>query len=77
VDESITLYSMRKVNRAVAILSMVIAAVLLIVSIVTLYLVTNNNARLGLICAFTILFALTIHFLTNARRAELFASTAA
>jgi hypothetical protein len=77
VDDSIALFSMKKVNRAVAILSMVIAAVLLIVSIVTLYVVTNNNVRLGLICGFTILFALSIHLLTNARRAELFASTAA
>jgi hypothetical protein len=77
VDESIALFSMKKINHAVAILSMIIAAVLLIVSIVTLYVVTNNNIRLGLICAFTIFFALSIHLLTNARRAELFASTAA
>jgi len=77
VDDSIALFSMKKINRAVATLSMIIAAVLLIVSIVTLYVVTNNNVRLGLICGFTILFALSIHLLTNARRAELFASTAA
>jgi hypothetical protein len=77
VDDSIALFSMKKINRAVATLSMIIAAVLLIVSIVTLYVVTNNNVRLGLICSFTILFALSIHLLTNARRAELFASTAA
>ncbi|KAH7372101.1 hypothetical protein BKA64DRAFT_262832 [Cadophora sp. MPI-SDFR-AT-0126] len=77
VDESIAIYSMRKVNRAVAVLSMVLAAVILIITIVTLYLVTNNNVRLGLICAFTVGFALSIHLLTNARRAELFAATAA
>lgn len=68
---------MRKINRAVVILSMIIAVILLLVSIITLYFVTNNNTRLGLICGFTILFALSIHLLTNARRAELFASTAA
>jgi hypothetical protein len=68
---------MKKINRAVAIMSMIIAAVLLIVSIVTLYVVTNNNVRLGLIGGFTTIFALSIHLLTNARRAELFASTAA
>jgi hypothetical protein len=68
---------MRKINRAVAILSMLLAAILLIVSIVTLYVVTNNNIPLGLICTFTIVFAGSIHLLTNARRAEIFASTAA
>jgi hypothetical protein len=68
---------MRKVNHAVKILSMIISTILMIVSIVTLYVVTNNNVRLGLICAFTILFAFSIYVSTNARRAELFASTAA
>ena len=68
---------MRKINRAVAIISMALAVVLLIVSIVTLYFVTNNNVRLGLICAFTVVFAGPIHLLTHAKRAELFASTAA
>jgi hypothetical protein len=77
VDESIALFSMRKINRAVAIISMVLAVVLLIVSIVTLYLVTNNNTRLALICVFTVVFAGSVHLLTNAKRAELFASTAA
>ncbi len=77
MDESIAIYSMRKVNRAVAIISMVIAAILLVVSIVVLYFVTNSDARLGLISAFTILFALSIHLLTNAQRGELFASAAA
>lgn len=77
VDESIALFSMRKINRAVTIISMALAVVLLIVSIVTLYLVTNNNIRLALICVFTVVFAGSVHLLTNAKRAELFASTAA
>jgi uncharacterized membrane protein YjjB (DUF3815 family) len=68
---------MRKINRAVAIISIVLATVLLIVSIVTLYVVRNNDVRLGLICAFTAMFACSVQLLTNARRAELFASTAA
>jgi hypothetical protein len=77
VDESIAIFSLRKVNRAVAALSMVIAALLLLGAIIALYLVTSNKLKLGLICLFTIAFALTINLLTNARRAELFASTAA
>jgi hypothetical protein len=77
VDESITLFSMKKMKRAAAVLSMFTAVVLLIVSIVTLYVVSDPNVRLGLICVFTIVFAASIHLLTNARRTELFASTAA
>lgn len=68
---------MRKVNRAVAVMSMVLVALILIITMVTLYLVTTDNVRLGLICAFTVGFALSIHLLTNARGAELFAATAA
>ena len=68
---------MKKVKRSVNIMSMVLAAIILIITIVTLYLVTNNNVRLGLICAFTVAFSLSVHLLTNARRAELFAATAA
>lgn len=68
---------MRKINRAVAIISMVLAMILLIVSIVTLYLVTDNNVKLALVCVFTVVFAGSVHLLTNAKRAELFASTAA
>jgi hypothetical protein len=68
---------MRKMKRATAILSICIVAVLLIVSIVSLYVVQSPNTRLGLICGFTIAFTTSIHLLTNARRAELFASTAA
>lgn len=77
MDESTGLYSTRKMNRAVSILSIVVATILFITTIVTLYLVTNEKIRLGLICSFTIAFALSVELLTNARRAELFASTAA
>jgi len=56
---------MRKINRAVAIISMVLAAILLIVSVVTFYLVTNSNVRLGLICAFTVTFAVSVHLFSS------------
>jgi hypothetical protein len=68
---------MKKMKRAVSILNVFIAAVLLIVAIVALYVVQSPNIRLGLICGFTIAFAASIHLLTNARKTELFASTAA
>jgi hypothetical protein len=68
---------MEKFNRAAGMLNTVVATVLLIVSIVVLYVVSKPSVRLGLICLFTVLFALSVKTLTNARRAEVFASTAA
>lgn len=51
--------------------------VLLIGSILGLYFVTDDVARLVLIVGFTIVFALSIAFTTNARRAEIFGASAA
>jgi hypothetical protein len=55
----------------------VAAAVLLIGAIVALHFTNRAGARLGLIAAFTALFALSVMVLTNAKRAEIFAATAA
>ena len=60
-----------------AVLSILLAAVLLIGSIVNLYLVQDNLKRLGLVGVYTAVFAGSVGILSNARRAELFASTAA
>ncbi|KAF4634798.1 hypothetical protein G7Y89_g3322 [Cudoniella acicularis] len=77
VDESIAIFSKKKLDQAVAVLSIFVTAVLLVVSIVTLYFATTNNMRLGLLCLFTILFAVAVNTMSNAGRAELFASTSA
>jgi len=53
IDENLALLSIEKINRAVASLSLLIAAILFIGAIVCLHLVTDNNIKLGLICAFT------------------------
>jgi len=45
--------------------------------IIVLYFIQNMSARLGAVCAFTVLFAAVVRFATQARRAELFAITAA
>jgi hypothetical protein len=58
-------------------ISIVVAAILLVGAVVNLYIVQNNDVRLGLIGGYTTAFALSIGLLTNARRTELFASTAA
>ena len=57
--------------------SVLLAAALLIGAIVALYAVQTPKKRLGLIATFTAMFAAGVGLLTNARRAELFAATAA
>jgi hypothetical protein len=44
---------------------------------VSLYFITDPAARLGIISAWTIAFGLSLRFLTSAKRAEIFASSAA
>lgn len=70
-------YLERHVARLVAVISSVVAAVLLIGAVVALHFIQKAGARLGMIACFTILFALSLGLLTNAKRAEIFAATAA
>ncbi|EAT84367.1 hypothetical protein SNOG_08091 [Parastagonospora nodorum SN15] len=67
----------RAISSFVAWFSTFLAALLLIGAIVVLYTVHSPDWRLGLIATFTTLFAGSVGLLTNARRAELFAATAA
>ncbi|KAJ9667112.1 hypothetical protein H2201_002631 [Coniosporium apollinis] len=69
--------SEHNIARFVNWISTLLAAILLIGAIVTLYVITSPKWRLGLIAAFTTLFAATIGLLTSASRAEIFAATAA
>ncbi|KAJ5578024.1 uncharacterized protein N7459_006988 [Penicillium hispanicum] len=70
-------YQGRHVAWTVAIISMLCAAGLLAVAIVSLYLVSNPTAKLGMVVAYTIIFALSIALLTNASRAEIYGASAA
>ena len=69
----------RRIQRAGAIISVILSAVLLIGAIVCLMLTSNSSMSIiiGMIVLFTSLFAVIIGLLTNARRAEIFGSTAA
>lgn len=58
-------------------LTSVIASLLPIGSIVILYKVHSMAARLGIIAAFNVLVSLCLSAFTNAKRAEVFAITAA
>jgi len=61
----------------VAVLSTILAAVLLVGAIILLYNVQSQNWRMAIIAIFMVLFAATVGLLTSARRAEIFAATAA
>jgi hypothetical protein len=65
------------IARFVNILSILVAAMLLIGAIIGLYAVQSPKKRLGMIATFTIVFAAGVGLLTNARKPELFAATAA
>lgn len=67
----------RKVELAVSFISTVCAAIFLIGAILGLYFVTNSKARLGMLSGFTVAFAASLAVLTNARRQDVFAATAA
>ena len=72
-----TIYSAQHVVWTVAAISTIISAALLIGAIISLYAVTNPKAKLGMVAGYTVIFALGIALLTNARRAEVFGATAA
>lgn len=58
-------------------MSIFLAAILLIGAIIGLYVVQSSKKRLGMMATFTIVFAIGVGLLTNARKPELFAATAA
>ncbi|KAL5083489.1 hypothetical protein Trisim1_001419 [Trichoderma cf. simile WF8] len=74
---SVGRYHEKSISAATAIITILIAALLLVGPITGLYFVANNAAKLGMLAAFTALFALSVGLITNAKRAEIFASTAA
>ena len=70
-------YSEERIRKAVAFISMALAAGLLYGAILNFYFVTSPAAKLGLIAAYTIAFALCVGLLTNAKRSEIFSACAA
>ncbi len=76
-DGSLAYVSEVNIGRFVAILSTILAAVLLFGAIISLYLVQEPQAVLGMLSGWTVLFAACVGLLTNAKRGETFAATAA
>ena len=73
----VSTFPSRHVKLAAAVLSTFIAAGLLVGSIVSLYDVKEPRKRLAMISAWTVGFAICVGVTTDARRAEVFAGTAA
>ncbi|QKD61528.2 Alpha/Beta hydrolase protein [Fusarium oxysporum Fo47] len=73
----ISRFDERSIMITVALVNILLAMALLVGSISSLYYVKSPPAILGTICGFTILFALSIGLITNAKRAEIFAGSAA
>ncbi|KAM0418317.1 hypothetical protein ACHAPD_004676 [Fusarium lateritium] len=73
----ISRFEERSITIAVAIINIVVAIILLVGSITSLYFVSSPAAILGMISAFTVAFALSVGLMTNAKRAEIFAGSAA
>jgi hypothetical protein len=76
-DGRTALTSERAISHFVAIFGAVLAAVLLFGAVISLYIVKNERALLGMLSARTVLFAVCVGLLTNARRDQIFGATAA
>ncbi|KAI0460053.1 hypothetical protein F5B21DRAFT_453054 [Xylaria acuta] len=70
-------FNERAISLATSVITISIAAFLLIGSITGFYFVESDIVKLVLVAAFTSVFALSLVLITNARRAEIFAATAA
>ncbi|CAM6002112.1 unnamed protein product [Sphagnum balticum] len=70
-------YDDRRVEAVTNILGTIFSCIAPLVSIIVLSFVGSPNARLGLVCAFTLLFTFCLAVATKARRVEIFAATAA
>ena len=77
--EGLYYFPERRVQYAGAIITTILSALLLVGAIVCLLFVSKKSIglRVGMIVLFTCLFAGVVGLLTNARRAEIFVSTAA
>ncbi|KAI1409167.1 hypothetical protein F5Y13DRAFT_170938 [Hypoxylon sp. FL1857] len=77
VGDGLYTYEESLLGSVVNIITTVVAAVLPLLSIVILYVVNSDATRLGIIVVFSACFALVLAVMTNARRIEVFAATAA
>lgn len=70
-------YKDRNILRVADVFGSILSSALLVGSILGLYFVKSNLVRLGIVAAFTQVFSLVLVLITNARKVEVFAATAA
>jgi len=77
VQIPVTNYSDGKLAATVNAISTILSSLLPAVSIVALYFIPHQLARIASIVAFSLLFSVVLTLITNARRIDCFAATAA
>lgn len=77
VEGNLYRYSDSHIVWIIDILGTTLASMTPLVAIIILYFVTNLGARLGVLCACTFIFSIALRLVTNGRRIEIFACTAA
>ncbi|KAK7961674.1 uncharacterized protein PG986_002499 [Apiospora aurea] len=76
-DTALWHYSDRHVRLAANFVGSGVSSLLPMLSIIALFYVQDTLARLGLVCAFTVVFSLCMFAATQCKRVEVFAATAA
>ena len=76
-ESGISEYSNTRIKVVVDILGTLLSSLFSLLSIVTLYCISSMPVRLGVVAAFTTVFAMALALLTTARRVEIFAATSA
>lgn len=76
-SSSIYYYSEQSASRFGNFISLMLATLLLVGGIVSLYFVKDELRRLGMIGGYTVLFAIGLFFCTSSSKGEIFGATAA
>jgi hypothetical protein len=76
-EGTLTDYSDKVITRVASLTATVISSVFPIVGVIILYFVTDLLAKIGLIAGLTAAFSLSLALVTDARRGEIWAATAA
>lgn len=74
---SLAIISQSRISIVVDIINILLAAAFLFGAICNLFYVQRSQVKLGLIAGYTVAFAMAIGLVTNAKRAEIFAASAA
>ena len=77
LESNVFLYRDSHVYRIATILGTLLSSLIPIAAIVVLSFVRNMKARLGIISAFTAVFSVSLSLVTEGKRVEIFAATAA